>query len=64
MVPELSYDHLDGINNGFMAMNAWTEAVSVTTTEERRIAIRQQLLSYCGLDTLALVRIWKILSGR
>jgi hypothetical protein len=36
----------------------------VVGTMERRRAIQEQLLAYCGLDTYGLARLWCFLSGR
>ncbi len=57
MVPELSYKDLP-INKGDMAMIAWWEMVHSTepTTKQKTI---ESLLKYCGLDTLAMVKIWE-----
>jgi hypothetical protein len=57
--PDLSYDSLDGVQDGGMAASAFTEAISPATTPARKEEIRQQLHDYCKLDTLALVRIWQ-----
>jgi hypothetical protein len=57
--PELDYMELDGVQNGGMAVEAYLEAVSAETSSERRDKIRKELLDYCELDTLALVRIWE-----
>lgn len=57
MVPELSYKDLP-INKGDMAMIAWWEMVhSNDTTTKLKTA--DSLLQYCGLDTLAMVKIWE-----
>ncbi len=63
-VPELSYDGLDGVKDGSMAMNAYGEAISPETTAQRKSEIHRQLLAYCRLDTFALVRLWQFFSGR
>jgi hypothetical protein len=63
VAPELCYDALPGVKDGGMAMAAYLEAIAPETTPERREELRQQLLAYCGLDTLALVRVWEFLSG-
>ena len=34
-----------------------------TLTEERRLEIKDQLLRYCHLDTLAMVRMWEVFRG-
>jgi hypothetical protein len=62
--PDLRYDELDGVQDGGMAMNAFREAMSADTSKARKAQIEQQLLDYCGLDTYALVRLWRFFSGR
>ena len=58
VVPELSYEELDGVKDGNMAMEVFTEAIAPATSEERRQEIRRQLSGYCKLDTLSMVGIW------
>lgn len=55
LVPELSYDSL-AINNGAMASAAFYE-LQVEKDQIKIELIRKQLLDYCGLDTMAMVRI-------
>jgi hypothetical protein len=57
LVPDLSYDDLD-IADGEMAMLAYARLAKINSSEEKA-KIRQDLLSYCRLDTLAMVRIWQ-----
>ena len=57
MVPELSYNDLD-INKGDMAMIAWWEMIHSTDAEAKQ-KTTESLLKYCGLDTLAMVKIWE-----
>jgi hypothetical protein len=64
MVPDLSYDQLEGVQNGGGAMDAYLEATSPTTGAERKREIERQLLEYCALDTYAMVRLWQVLAGR
>lgn len=64
IAPDLSYQNLNGVKDGEMAMSAYAEAVSPSTTPERREEIRQQLLAYCKLDTYAMVRLWQQFAGR
>ncbi len=54
---ELSYNHLKGVHNGQEASAAYL-ALSYMSEEEQQ-AIRKQLLNYCRLDTLAMVRLWE-----
>lgn len=64
VAPDLRYDALDGVQDGGMAMDAFREAISATTTDTRKALIGKQLLEYCCLDTYAMVRLWKFFSGR
>jgi hypothetical protein len=57
LVPELSYDGL-AVADGEMAMLAYARLTTVRDREEKE-KIRQDLLAYCRLDTLAMVRIWE-----
>lgn len=63
LCPELSYSELSGVQNGGMAMEAFMEAIQPQTTAERKAEIKQQLLAYCALDTLAMVKIWSKFTG-
>lgn len=58
--PELNYQNLDGIHNGDEAMSAFV-ALGRLGAGEAEI-VRAQLLAYCRLDTLAMVRIWEKLN--
>ena len=53
--PELDYHNLDGIHNGGEAMNAYPDLVN--HTPEEQAIIRKNLLAYCKLDTLAMVKV-------
>lgn len=64
IAPDLSYESLEGVQNGGMAMNAYLEAIHPDATAERKAEIESQLLEYCGVDTFAMVRLWQFLSGR
>lgn len=61
--PDLSYDHLTGVADGAMAVEAYKEAVHPATTPERKAEIERELLAYCYLDTLGLVRLWERFRG-
>jgi hypothetical protein len=63
LCPDLSYDTLDGVQDGNMAQQAYQEAIAPDTTGERKEQLRQQLHEYCQLDTLAMVRIWGAFKG-
>jgi len=64
VAPDLSYELLDGVQNGGMAMEAYLEAIHPETSPERKAEIEKQLLAYCNLDTFAMVRLWQFLSDR
>ena len=59
--PSLDYHSLDGIHNGGEAMNAFPAMESMRGEELART--RRNLLEYCKLDTLALVKIWEKLKA-
>lgn len=63
LCPDLDYAQLDGVQDGGMAMDAFLEAVDAATSEARKAEIARQLIAYCALDTLALVRLWSAFSG-
>jgi len=57
LVPELCHKNL-AISNGEMASNGWLQMVRSADPEEKD-RLRRELLEYCHLDTLAMVRIWE-----
>jgi hypothetical protein len=57
LVPDLSYSVLDGVRDGGAAQAAYIEATRVDTTADRRLLLERQLLAYCHLDTLAMVKL-------
>jgi hypothetical protein len=62
---DLGYETLDGVQDGGMAMSAWMEAVFPGELPSRdKAEIDRQLREYCKLDTLAMVRLWQMLSGK
>ena len=60
---DLEYGQLEGVQDGSMAMEAFVEAMDPATTQARKAEIERQLIAYCALDTLALVRLWSAFSG-
>lgn len=64
LAPDLSYDSLEGVQNGGMAMLVYQEAIAAKTTDFRRNEIRDQLLKYCHLDTMAMVRVWRYFASQ
>jgi hypothetical protein len=57
LVPGLSYKGLD-IADGEMAMLAYAGLTGMADGDEKE-KVRRDLLAYCGMDTLAMVRIWE-----
>lgn len=55
--PELDYCMLEGIHDGGEASNAFEHLAELPASEQ--MVVREQLLRYCELDTLAMVRIWE-----
>lgn len=64
MAPDLSYDALDGVQDGGAASAAYVEAIDPATGAGRREKIREQLLAYCRMDTKGMIRVWGVLVGR
>jgi hypothetical protein len=62
LCPELSYKELD-INEGTKAMLQWHEMVYGNLSESEKEKIRFDLLTYCKLDTWAMVEIWRKLKN-
>jgi hypothetical protein len=63
VAPDLRYDGLDGVQDGGAAMQAYVEAIDPKTSPARKLQIERQLLDYCHLDTLAMVRLWQFFAG-
>lgn len=60
LVPELSYKELD-IQVGEAAQRAWMDTILYNKKANEREKILNDLLKYCKLDTLAMVRIYQFL---
>jgi hypothetical protein len=56
--PELDYKKLGSVQNGGDAMNIFAN-LYLLKDKSKRDDIRKDLLAYCHLDTLAMVRIWE-----
>jgi len=61
LVPELSYKDLE-IQEGGTASLKWFNVARGGVTGEEKDQILKDLLKYCELDTLAMVRIWEEVS--
>lgn len=55
--PSLDYHSLDGVRNGAQASSVFVALASMSPADAARM--RESLLRYCELDTLAMVRIWQ-----
>jgi len=58
IVPDLSYGNLE-IQEGMSASNKWREMIDPKMDKKQAEEIYNNLLKYCELDTLAMVRILK-----
>jgi hypothetical protein len=56
LVPEMTYQEL-AIKEGDHASVEYLRMINPATTPEEKAMIRKELLTYCGYDTLAMVRI-------
>lgn len=64
IAPDLRYDELDDVQDGGSAIQVYREAIHHETSPARKAKIQRQLLDYCRLDTLAMVRVWQHFTGR
>lgn len=62
LVPAFSYKSL-AIQEGATATTRWNDAVTGKVDAAAADRIRADLLAYCGLDTRAMVEIWRVLLG-
>lgn len=60
LLPELSYKTLD-IQNGTMAVSEWGRIIKGDARGEEIEKIKTNLLTYCALDTMAMVEIFEVL---
>jgi hypothetical protein len=60
LVPSMSYEGL-AVADGGGAIRAYAEFLRPETTAKRRREIREDLLAYCGQDTLAMVKVLEAL---
>ncbi len=63
VAPDLSYQELDMVSEGSQASEAFLQLLDNKLGVEEREVLRQALLEYCKLDTLALVRLTHFLGG-
>jgi hypothetical protein len=55
--PDLDYHNLEDVHNGTEASAAFEKMGDMAPEERERY--RANLLKYCGLDTLAMVKVWE-----
>lgn len=55
--PEMNYHNLEGVQNGTDAMDIFPKIKYMSPYEAQKT--RKQLLKYCELDTLAMVKLWQ-----
>lgn len=55
--PNLDYHNLESIHNGTEAMDIFPKMESMS--HEELAKTKENLLKYCGLDTLAMVKVWE-----
>lgn len=60
LVPAMSYENLE-IGKGDVAQMKYAEMIALPMNSPEREAIRRALLTYCGQDTMAMVRILEVL---
>lgn len=58
MLPDLSYKSLE-IQDGTMALSEWEKLIKDNLSDEQKKKVRENLLKYCELDTLAMVELFK-----
>jgi hypothetical protein len=58
MCPELSYDAL-AIHEGGTASASWPKLIDTAIAPGEKEKLRADMLAYCGLDTLAMVEIYR-----
>ena len=63
IAPELDYADLDLVSEGGQAQLAFLEMIHPDTDRRRALELREALLDYCRLDTLAMVRLARFLGG-
>ncbi len=55
--PQLNYHNLEGVHNGSEAMDLFPQIQFMEPAEKE--TARRNLLKYCELDTLAMVKVWE-----
>ncbi len=55
--PSLDYSNLEDVHNGNDASATFARMASMSLQDQQKA--RNNLLKYCGLDTLAMVKVWE-----
>lgn len=63
MLPEMSHALLGEVADGTAAQRAYLEIIAPATDSARKEDLRNKLLEYCKLDTMAMVMITRLLQG-
>lgn len=63
IAPDLDYCDLQEVADGTAAQTAYSEALSLDTSDARRQELFDALWEYCKMDTWAMVKIVKNLSA-
>ncbi len=63
MAPEMSHAKLGEVTDGTAAQRAYIEIIAPGTDGARRDELRNKLLDYCQLDTMAMITITRKLQG-
>lgn len=59
VAPDLNYDALEEVHDGTGAQAAYYEAIELPDGTPRKEAVRKNLLKYCEMDSLAMVKVVK-----
>jgi hypothetical protein len=61
IAPEISHEKLQEVTDGMAAQRAYFEIIMPGTDNVRRESLRNKLFEYCKLDTMAMVKIARLL---
>lgn len=54
---DADYTSLNGVSDGLAAQRAYVEAIAMDDNSQQKQRLERELLDYCGLDTLAMVKV-------
>lgn len=63
IAPDLNYNDLTGVKDGFAAIDAYLDATDGHASDAERQVLKHQLEEYCKLDTEAMIYIWSLFAG-